>query len=246
MRAYRLPVSVLAVVLLFGLSAGCTPRELVKLENQNLELTEALDAAKQDLRVSVAGKKGLESQLAQKDQVVAKARADAKRWQEMYNAAEQARRTLSTQRVREIEELRESGVRVTQTIDGLRVEIGSDILFDPGKAALKPEGLATVKKVAAVLKGGQELYRIEGHTDNQPIKVSGWKDNWELSAARAHSVLASLEKNGVDPKRMYLAGFSFYKPVASNDTSAGRQRNRRVEILIVPRLVPKPMPAGTK
>jgi chemotaxis protein MotB len=76
---------------------------------------------------------------------------------------------------------------------------------------------------------------IEGHTDNQPIKFSNWKSNWELSTARALSVLHYLVDNrGIAPERLSVMGYSEYRPVASNDTWEGRKMNRRVEVVILP------------
>ena len=85
----------------------------------------------------------------------------------------------------------------------------------------------------------QHQISIEGHTDNQPIKYSPWKSNWELSVHRALSVLHYLERKGVPPQRMSVAGFGEYRPVASNATAEGRALNRRVEIVIVPIKVEK-------
>ena len=77
---------------------------------------------------------------------------------------------------------------------------------------------------------------IEGHTDNRPIKKSGWKSNWELSTARALSVLHYLSEKSVAEPRLAAIGYGEYKPVASNDTKEGRQKNRRVEIVILPKI----------
>lgn len=249
MRVSRLLVRVVAVVLLFGLAAGCTHREIVRLKDANRSLGEKLDAAKRDLAAAENAKRLAESELTKRDKLVALAQADAKRWKEKFEAAG----TSGAQMGAVIAELERKmrgegipGLQYKRTEIGVVLEIPSDILFDSGLATLKPGGLKTVKQIAAVLKGGGELLRIEGHTDNQPIKVSPWKDNWELSAARARTVLAALEKEGIKPERMFLAGFSYYKPIDSNATPRGRARNRRVEILMVPALLSKPMPAGTK
>jgi chemotaxis protein MotB len=112
------------------------------------------------------------------------------------------------------------------------------ILFDSGKAVLKPASQRILDKIAAVLNkdyAGDKI-RVEGHTDSQPISKSNktWDDNWELSSNRALSVVRYLTAKGVDPKRTYAAGYSFYKPVASNDTAAGRAKNRRVVIVVYP------------
>jgi chemotaxis protein MotB len=97
-----------------------------------------------------------------------------------------------------------------------------------------------LSKVASVLKTTVSDLNvgIEGHTDNVPIKHSGWKSNWELSSARALSVVHYLEdQEGIDPKRLSATGYGEFHPVASNETVSGRQENRRVEIVILPKIV---------
>ncbi|MBN1913294.1 MAG: OmpA family protein [Candidatus Omnitrophica bacterium] len=94
-------------------------------------------------------------------------------------------------------------------------------------------------KVARVLKEEAARFNIgiEGHTDNVPIKHSGWKSNWELSTARSLSVLHYLADNkGISPERLSSIGYGEYHPVATNATSEGRKMNRRVEIIIMPQL----------
>jgi chemotaxis protein MotB len=91
--------------------------------------------------------------------------------------------------------------------------------------------------IAVILKEAADFHiGIEGHTDNQPIKYSSWKSNWELSTARATSVLHYLESQGVKPYRMAAIGYGEYRPVDSNETEPGRRKNRRVEIIILPEL----------
>jgi chemotaxis protein MotB len=115
----------------------------------------------------------------------------------------------------------------------------ADVLFDSGKAKLKPETFASIDKVARVLRENvPDLFvGIEGHTDNQPIKFSGWKSNWELSSARALSVLHFLtEQAQIEPRRLSISAYGEFKPIASNDTPEGKARNRRVEVVILPKL----------
>ena len=74
--------------------------------------------------------------------------------------------------------------------------------------------------------------RVQGHTDGDPIKKSGWKDNWELSCERALTVVRQLTKAGINPKNVCAAGFGRHRPVADNSSRAGKSRNRRVEIVV--------------
>lgn len=125
---------------------------------------------------------------------------------------------------------------------GLVITMANDILFDSGKAKLKSESHSVLKKVASVIKEKlpDSNIGVEGHTDNVPIKYSGWKSNWELSAARATSVLHYLiDKCGLKPENLSAIGYGEYKPIDTNDTKVGRAKNRRVEIVILPREITK-------
>lgn len=121
---------------------------------------------------------------------------------------------------------------------GLVLRALDQVLFDSGKATIRQEAKPILDKVARVLS--EELpdqpIGIEGHTDNQPIRRSGWKDNWELSLARARAVVTYLvEKQGVDPRRVAATGYGEYRPIASNGSATGRRANRRVEIVVWPK-----------
>ena len=122
---------------------------------------------------------------------------------------------------------------------GLVITFVGDVLFDSGKAKIRPEAYEALDKVARVLNENVPdlSIGIEGHTDNVPIRLSKWKSNWELSSARALSVLHYLvDDKGVAADRVSAIGYGEYSPVASNDTKAGRQDNRRVEIVILPKV----------
>ena len=131
------------------------------------------------------------------------------------------------------------GVDVSMVGDTMTVTLPDTILFDSGKATLKGSSKQVLDKIAGVLNRDYANYRIrvEGHTDDQPIVKSKklWQDNWDLSCNRAMAVLRHLVQKGVDPKRAYAAGYSYYKSVASNSTPAGRAKNRRVAIVVAPR-----------
>lgn len=132
----------------------------------------------------------------------------------------------------------EAGVSVGMDERGVVVTFISEVLFDSGKAKIRTGAHEVLDKVAKVIndKVADKNIAIEGHTDNEPIKKSGWKSNWELSTARATSVLHYLEGKGTVPKRMQATGYGEYRPVDSNDTKEGMQRNRRVEIIILPKM----------
>jgi chemotaxis protein MotB len=119
------------------------------------------------------------------------------------------------------------------------VSISDKLLFNSGSATLSDEAKAVLGKVAQVLKGQAELdFMVEGHTDNKAARSgAAFKDNWELSAQRAASVVRSLESDfSINPARMTVAGRGEYAPLASNEEAEGRARNRRTRIVILPKL----------
>jgi len=148
----------------------------------------------------------------------------------------QAKRLLEERLKKEIQD---KEVRLEMLEKGLVITFVADVLFDSGKAAIKPQYYPTLDKIAKVLKENlpYNYIGIEGHTDNEPIKYSGWKSNWELSTARALSILHYLvDEKGLSAERFSAIGYGEYRPIASNDTAQGRQLNRRVEIVIMPKM----------
>jgi chemotaxis protein MotB len=126
------------------------------------------------------------------------------------------------------------GVRLTVERRGLVVSIASDqVLFDPGQATLKPAGRVIIQQLAGPLAALHNPIRIEGHTDDVPIASGSFPSNWELSTARATTVLRELAaSHAIAADRLSATGFADTQPMASNATPAGRARNRRVEILV--------------
>jgi chemotaxis protein MotB len=112
------------------------------------------------------------------------------------------------------------------------------ILFKSGEATLTPEGEQVLRKLGGVLASADKLIEVSGHADNQPIESDRkqlFATNWELSVARATNVVRFLqEKVGIKPRRLKAAGYGSYRPVASNASPAGRAKNRRIEILLLP------------
>lgn len=119
----------------------------------------------------------------------------------------------------------------------LVLNLSQEVLFDTGKAELKPEGQKTLTEIATLLATlTDRSFQIEGHTDNVPIKNQKFPSNWELSNARAMAVVHLLIRSGVTPEQLSAAGFGEFHPVAPNDTDMGRQKNRRIEIVMLPNL----------
>jgi chemotaxis protein MotB len=124
-------------------------------------------------------------------------------------------------------------VQVTQTEDGIEVEMKSKMLFKSGSASLARDALKVIRSVARILRPLPNSIRVEGNTDNVPIKTVSFPSNWELSAARAASVVHLFAKLGVNPNRMSAIGFGEFRPIADNATEEGRQKNRRVSLVIM-------------
>ncbi|MBU0503385.1 MAG: OmpA family protein [Candidatus Omnitrophota bacterium] len=136
------------------------------------------------------------------------------------------------------QEIKDKNVRLNMMEKGLVITFVADILFDSGKDKIRQEAMPILDKVALVLEENIPEFKvgIEGHSDNEPIKVSGWKSNWELSTARALSVLHYLiDQKNIVPERLSAIGYGEYHPVSSNDSKEGRKFNRRVEIVILPK-----------
>ncbi|MEW6720406.1 MAG: OmpA family protein [Thermodesulfobacteriota bacterium] len=144
--------------------------------------------------------------------------------------AEEARRDA----VRMLEMSGASGlVSVRPDARGLVLSMGEHVLFDAGRAAVKPSSGNALGAVAAVLRKSGCAAAVEGHTDSLPISNARFASNWELSAARATAVLARLlEDHEVPPDRLSAAGYAEFRPVASNATPEGRARNRRVDVVL--------------
>ncbi len=206
--------------------------------------TERFLAAQSELE---ACQKEAETKLGECGRELTQARADLaaanRELAEARRVAEEARRQAEELKQREDQlrarlqqELQDKTVEIENLRGRLSVRVLDKILFRSGSAAILTEGQAVLDKLGAVLKDATEMVRVEGHTDDVPIGP-GLKDkyfsNWELSAARASSVVRYFQfAHELGPQRMEAVGLSMYRPVATNDTPEGRQKNRRVEIVL--------------
>ncbi len=200
---------------LLVLSVGCA--ELKRLRVENLSLTQR-----------VGELQGEKADLANRYAISEDEKA---RLLEERDRLENARRDM---------EQRLSGTGATVRIkEGkIAVMLPSSIYFNSGQASLKKKSKSNLTKICNVLKRDfpNKAIRIEGHTDNDPIKRTKklYKSNWELSALRAASVLHFfIDKCNLPPSRLYIAGFGEYQPITSNKSKAGKKKNRRVEIVIM-------------
>lgn len=164
-------------------------------------------------------------------------RSDLERIDELSGQLDQlnAAKLLLQQRLKS--EIKNKQVTLEMAEKGLVITFIAEVLFDSGKAKIRPKAYSSLDKVSRILVENVSDMEIgvEGHTDNQAIKFSKWKSNWELSSARAMSVLHYLVDNkGISPSRVSAIGYGEYRPRVSNDSKENRQLNRRVAIVILP------------
>ena len=138
------------------------------------------------------------------------------------------------------DEIAKGNITIQQVQDRLTINMVDRVLFDSGQAQVKPAGVEVLTQVGDVLnKVTDKQIRIEGHTDNVPISPklqSRFKTNWELSTARATTVVRHLiDRGGVDRQHISAVGYADTHPIASNDSDAGRTSNRRIEIVLYPK-----------
>jgi chemotaxis protein MotB len=125
-------------------------------------------------------------------------------------------------------------INVKRDNRGVVVSIADKFFFESGSASLKGTSAEILDKIAAILLQYTNMIQIEGHTDNIPIKNMEFPSNWELSASRAINVAKYfMSSHNIQPERISTIGYSEYKPVAPNDTTQGRAKNRRVEIVML-------------
>lgn len=115
----------------------------------------------------------------------------------------------------------------------VEVEIRTDILFPSGVARLSPDAVSVLQQLAGILQPFPNPIRVEGHTDNRRINTAAFPSNWELSSARAASVVHLFTQAGINPARLAVIGLGEYRPAQSNDTPEGRNANRRVLLVIL-------------
>ncbi|MBO8127206.1 MAG: OmpA family protein [Firmicutes bacterium] len=117
---------------------------------------------------------------------------------------------------------------------GVIIRFKDKILFDTGEAVLRPDGKAIIDKLSPLIEKIPNQVRVEGHADNRPINTSRYPSNWELSTARATSVIRYLLANtDIEPDRLSAAGYGEYRPLVPNDTPEHRAQNRRVDIVLL-------------
>jgi len=151
-------------------------------------------------------------------------------------AAADARTKLFQDFVKKFKSMVDAGeLKIVTRRGRLVLQLQNDVLFDSGASEVKPQGKLAIAQVAKALATLQDRqFQVDGSTDNVPM--GGGRTNWDLSTARALSVLKLLIADGVPPKGLSAAGYGEFDPIAPNDTAEGRAKNRRIEITLQPRL----------
>jgi chemotaxis protein MotB len=205
----------------------------------------ALDQQKGNLEKQIAEQKQQVSSLEEQKAALEKEKAGAQQQVASLEQEKAAMLASSQQTQKQYDELvkglsqevEKGQLQVKQYKNMLSVDLAEKIFFDSGKATLKKGGKEVLKKVGEALKGYEnKVIRVVGHTDNVPVAKSlqaTFPSNWELSVARATNVVRFLQEVGIPPERMVASGRAEYDPVAPNDTPEGRQKNRRIEIMLI-------------
>ena len=197
--------------------------EKIRLEQERAARVAEIQQQQEQLKAEAADKTRLEQERAAKDAEI----------QRLTRTHEELTKSLQA-------EIAKGDIKIKQVRDRLTINMVDRVLFDSGQSKVKPSGLKVLKQVSDILKNvTDKQIRIEGHTDNVPIGVKlkdRFQTNWELSTARATSVVRYLiEEGGVDRANLSAVGYADTKPIASNDTEEGRTANRRIEIALYPK-----------
>ncbi|MFH0964375.1 MAG: OmpA family protein [Planctomycetota bacterium] len=231
-------LSVLGIVATLALASGCaTSKDQQALQANNLRLEKANRELSAEVARLNALNGNLERQLAEKEQEIGMLQEQLALLKDELGKQPAAEQALPKELKDALEVLRLKGDLI-EMVEGSRVRLKGDVLFDSGKSDIKPAALTQLNSLAKVIleKGALFTVRVDGHTDADPINKSKhlWKDNWDLACGRAQAVLGALAAAGVSQDKMYIAAFGQFSPRATNDTPANKQKNRRVELVLMP------------
>jgi len=198
-------------------------KEREQLQQEQSQLSASLDQERQRLKAEAEEKARLQSEREAKEEEIRR----------LTRTQEELSRSLQ-------DEIAKGNITIQQVRDRLTINMVDRVLFDSGRAEIKPAGMKVLKQVGDVLnKVTDKQIRIEGHTDNVPISTKlqdRYKTNWELSTARATTVVRYLiDQGGVQPQALSAVGYADTRPIAANDSEQGRSSNRRIEIVLYPK-----------
>jgi len=197
--------------------------EKARLQQEQSQLSASLDEERKRLKAEAEEKARLEQERAAKEDEIRR----------LTKTQEELSQSLK-------DEIAKGNIKIQQVRDRLTINMVDRVLFDSGRADIKPAGLKVLKQVSDVLnKITDKQIRIEGHTDNVPISTKlqdKFKTNWELSTTRATTVVRYLiDQGGVQPQSLSAVGYADTHPIESNDSEQGRSSNRRIEIVLYPK-----------
>jgi chemotaxis protein MotB len=214
--------------------AQAKQRELAEERGKNAELARELEAHR-------AGRAASDKQVSEMKASAQATRAEIDDLRRQRAEIEQrlaAWKAITTK----LQKMIDAGRLKVMIRDGRMVlKLSNEILFESGKAALANDGKAALREVAAILRQFPERrFMIAGHTDNIPLHNESYRNNWELSTARAVTVTEFLVGAGLRPDHLVAAGYGEFDPVANNRTEAGRRDNRRIELVLLPNIAELP------
>jgi chemotaxis protein MotB len=245
----RVAILLPLVALMFG---GCKKDELeaalAKAEAELSQTRQDLEAQKQANAALQAENQTLQERIAELEGEVAQLEGQIKDLADKAGITERELAELRAEkakREKELEVYRNLFASLKKSIDAGTIKVGfregrlvvqldDAILFDSGRAKLKPTGQEAIQALVEPLKSVQRDWIVGGHTDNVPIKTATFNSNWELSSARALEVVNFLIEKGMPAERVGAAGYAEFDPVADNSTPEGRAQNRRIEIVLMP------------
>ena len=226
-------------------------REHERLQQEQSQLSASLEEERKRLLAETEAKTRLQQEQSQlsasldeeRKRLKAEAEEKARLEQERAAKEDEIRRLTKTQEELSQslkDEIAKGNIKIQQVRDRLTINMVDRVLFDSGRADIKPAGLKVLKQVGDVLnKITDKQIRIEGHTDNVPISTKlqdKFKTNWELSTTRATTVVRFLiDQGGVQPQSLSAVGYADTHPIESNDSEQGRSSNRRIEIVLYPK-----------
>jgi chemotaxis protein MotB len=218
-------------------------KELTAEQAQNKKAQREIDEAKTNIEQLKARLKEAGVDIAKLSKDAEEQARALEEYKKRAAQLEEIRRRFELLRTK-LQKLTALGLNVTVRNNRMVIQLPGDVLFDTGRDTLKKKGEEILSQVAAVIRGDAELsrrhFQVAGHTDNTPLRAGAYKDNWGLSVMRAREVLAFLIKpqgeggGGLDAKHWSAAGYGETDPADTNDTGAGRTKNRRCELVVVP------------
>ncbi len=201
------------------------------LESQIAEAKKRVDELEKQLKDAGLDLNKMSGELADREKALEEYKARAKQLEAIKARFDMLKKKL--------DELTKLGLEVNIRRNRMVISLPGDVLFDSGKDTLRKDGQDILKKVADVISNDKSLlgrdYQVAGHTDSQPLQGGLFHDNWGLSLMRARSVLLFLvDKGGMPHEHWSAAGFADTDPIASNDSTEGKQKNRRCDLIVVP------------